>query len=306
MHNRPVFPGFTHDALLTFTMVIFVAAGAAGCRGEGGICGNGVTESKNNEECDCGTDPTALPSTCIDINGGPRSHCTADCKNQPVNYTTINVNWSINGLWPEGGSFDHCNDLPADQVHIATYGPAGFYDEQWVGCSAFQYRYTESQQMPLAAGTYTVAATLLRRNDAVAEPAMGQGLVQIGWTTDIWVDFPLETLYGYEDFTGDLLVRFTWESAECTDASPIFATEQIVLSMDASPLAGYPMQRPCEAAFWIINGLPTGDLLMRIEGIVDGTDIPFCDEFPIKVGIGNNRPYFLDVRYTQDGSCFPP
>lgn len=283
-----------------------LAAGTVGCGESKGECGNGVIEPKNNEQCDCGNDPNNLPPTCIAPNGATRTTCSSQCTNQQINFTKLVIHWVINGTWESAGSFDNCLDLSADSVHVAISGPYGFFHERFEGCTSYQVSLTETAQMPLHAGTYTADATLLSKGQPVGDPVRVQGMIQLGWTTDLTVDFALESLYGHESFVGDLLIRFQWDGVDCEFASPVVTTEHIYLTDDlGEPLAGFPLSQDCLSYTQVFDDLPTGNAFLRIEGTGDATEVLFCEEVPIRVGIGNNIPYLINVPPVSENHCPP-
>lgn len=284
------------------SLCIFASFFSPGCSDKPKpVCGDGKVEG--GEECDCGEDPNDIPESCRSINGAPRSTCSTSCTLQTVQYTTLNIMWTLNGSAPNGGSFDTCPDMDVDQVHVHTVGPNGFVRDDRIGCSTFQVSYYESNTDPLHAGNYTVTATPLSAGVPVAEPQTGGGLVQLDLTTNVVIDFPLEAFYGHESMEGDLLVSFDWAGQPCGDASPIVETTTLTLSLEGEVLAGYPVSKECSGSYWVERDLPAKELTMRVEGVDSADASAFCLERLIKVGVGNNQAYDVTVPPVSDGSC---
>lgn len=282
-----------------------VAVFVAGCGGGSNpVCGNGKKES--GETCDCGEDPNNLPEGCRAINGAPRSTCSNTCTLLSAQYTTLEVKWSLNGQNSSGGSFDTCSDVGVSMIHLHVEGPAGFMADKTTGCTSYQDSWYESNEEQLPSGNYTVTATPMYEWQAVGEPQVATGIVQIDLTNTIDLDFPFESFFDHETMTGDLLLTYDFDGSTCGDASPVVSTEKISVFVDDELLVGFPMTRECSDAAWIHNGLPAGEARVRLEGLDNEDSSGFCIEEVVKIGIGGNLPFVWHLPPVSEGICTGP
>lgn len=293
------FPSFLPSFLFIAFLSVFF-----GCKDPAPVCGNGKVEK--GEQCDCGLDPHKLPAGCRDINGGPRSNCSAHCTWMNINYTTLLVKWTLNGEDAQGGTFDTCSDIGVSEIHLGVVGAGGYRSEKNPGCSSYQETWTETLQTFLPTGEYTVSATPLRNRQVVGEMRDATGIVYLDRTTEIKIDFPLEAFFGWEDMTGDLILSYDFDGQGCTDASPIVEVERIYLSQDELLLDDFPKTRACSDGFWIHNTLPVGETLLRLEGRDSEDASGFCLEELIKIGVGGNLPINLTIPHVSEGFCIDP
>lgn len=291
---------FAKSVLFAALMVFF----STSCRGSGPVCGNGIKEK--GENCDCGTDPEKIPEGCRAINGAPRSTCSDNCTLLQVQYTTLVVSWTLNGENENGGTFDTCSDIGISEMHIGIQGPLGFSADKSSSCAAYQDSWYESNTVPLDSGEYTVTATPLQNRQPVGEPQMGSGTVNIDQTTNIRIDFPLDTFHHFESMTGDLLLSYTFGGDDCEDASPVVATEKISVFQEDVLLEDFPKTRTCSNSAWIHNTLPVGETLVRLEGWDSEDASGFCIEELVKIGAGGNLPFMWSIPPVSEGSCQGP
>ena len=273
-----------------------------GCKDKA-VCGNGIREG--GEVCDCGSSPDKKPAECRDINGGPRQVCTASCT-LPLHvfYTTLDIIWTINGTVGDSGTFDTCNDVDADAVHVVLTGPGGFMLDQTTGCSSYQLHLSESPESPLSAGTYHAKITLLSNGRPITTEQEGQGTVLTDKANQMVIDFPLESFLDKDSLRGRLLLDLDWEGAGCDDASPLVATQTaLVTTDDASPLPGFPAERECVDDIWRFSDMELGEFLLRVEGLDSEGLVIYCAQTPIKIGAGTNAPVILSVPLSDATEC---
>ncbi len=297
--SSALFPSF----FAFFFMLVFLSP-FFGCKDPAPVCGNGKVES--GQQCDCGLDPHRLPAGCRDINGGPRSNCSAHCTWVNIDYTTLVVKWTLNGADQHGGTFDTCSDIGVSEVHLGVVGPGGFTSEKNPGCTSYQETWTETLQTFMPTGEYTVSATPLRNRQVVGEMRDATGIVHMDRKTEITIDFPLEGFFGWEEMTGDLLLSYDFEGQGCTDASPIVEVEVIHLYQDEILLEDFPKTRACSNSLWIHNRLPVGETLLRLEGRDSEDASAFCLEELIRIGVGGNLPINLTIPHVSEGFCIDP
>ncbi len=285
-------------AALAFTLVL----PWTGCKDKA-VCGNGIKES--GEACDCGSNPNNKPEDCRDINGGPRQVCTTSCTlPQHVFYTSLDVIWTINGTIGESGSFDTCNDVDADQVHVVTTGPGGFLDDRTSGCTSYQVHFVESPEYPMTAGVYHVTATLLKNGQPLTTKQEADVSVLTDRANSLVIDFPYDSFLDKEALRGRLLLDLDWNGSGCDDASPLLDLQTaLVTTEDASALPGFPASRACMDDLWRFSDLVLGDFLLRVEGLDSEGTVIYCTQTPIKVGAGTNAPVILSVPLSDATEC---
>lgn len=264
-------------------------------------CGDGRTEG--SEQCDCGTDPNYLPAGCTDINGGPNSGCSSTCRLVAVNTTRIIMQWTINGQSHVGsGSFDTCPEVHASTVHVHVTGPA--YDaEQDNSCGAHQATFVDDpRNNPLPPGHYAAQLSILSGQATELAPSQTVEFDVISRQDNVVVvDFPLETFYDYDSYSGDLGFWAYWdvEMGTCGDASPVVLERSYTLMKDDVPLPGYPDVSTCDTETQLVEDLDPGWYQLLVEGMDATGFVNHCEVFDVKVGVGTQPYYVLTVPAIQ-------
>jgi hypothetical protein len=285
--------GSTLGAALVVTVAVLGLH--AGCQGKDvGVCGNALVEAP--EECDCGTDPQNLPLGCYKVNGADNSGCTDGCELRAVQTTSIILQWSINGPGDLGsGSFDSCLDVGASWVDVHVEGPGGFVADQHNSCGTYQATFTEAPQgWPLVAGLYSAEVTISNADGTPLAPTvLEEFAVAERVTNELGVDLPLESFYAFDTFHGELGYRLYWGALDvgCPQAVPPVADTVVTVSLDGSPLDGWPQQSACQDASVFVPQLSPGIYQLRAEGLDGGGTVQFCEVYDVKVGAGVQPAY---------------
>ncbi len=294
-------------------MATLVAAGAlsighVGCGGDDvNVCGNARVE--RGEECDCGTDPYNLPAGCNGINGGVNSGCSDRCALREVSVNQVRIHWTINGESMLGtGSFDTCNDVGATYVHVRLQSTGGYVGEEpQQSCGDYVASFTDDpQNAPLNAGQYTVYLELQTADGSALAPQAYQDFtLNPGPDNEVWVDFPLDSFYDYDNMTGDLLFRLHWGAmgTRCADAVPAVATQSITLEQGSTSVAGFPEQGACSDSTRTLSDMTPGEYTIRVEGFDSQSERQYCYTQELRVGAGVQPSYQLVIPTLDASNC---
>lgn len=270
-------------------------------------CGNGKVE--RSEQCDCGTDPNRLPPGCTTVNGGANGSCSLQCRLRAVVTNEVKVHWTINGQSFLGtGSFDTCSDVRASYVRIRLIGAGDYFVERTnQSCGDYVAIFTHDPvNAPLPAGHYTVYAELQSSDGSpLAPPADAVFDLVEGPDNEVWLDFPLESFYGFSTMTGDLLYRLHWGTigTRCADSQPSVATQSVVLSQGGVPLPGYPATGACSDSTATLEDLAPGSYDIKVEGFDSSSALTHCQAAVLKVGAGVQPAYQIEVPTLDASAC---
>ncbi|MDA3864335.1 MAG: hypothetical protein PF689_10760 [Deltaproteobacteria bacterium] len=212
--------------------------------------------------------------------------------------TSISIKWFINGKRINGStetSYDNCGDVEATRVNVAVTGPEEFYHEEQVSCNSMEVLLYDDKCDRFPSGNYTAQIVFLNSDaTAISNPLSAMTNVVTNTQSN-----KIEIISDLDDFlneyTGTLYADFLWGGKSCENADP--SVTQVNLQFydnDQNHLSDFDYEDSCIDSK-DINDLPAGDLIVRITGTTDGTEI-YCGDFPFKNGAGIiNIPIEFDV-----------
>ncbi|MGM0596063.1 MAG: hypothetical protein ACQES9_03410 [Myxococcota bacterium] len=212
--------------------------------------------------------------------------------------TTISIKWFINGKRVNGStetSYDNCGDVEVTRVNLTVTGPEEFFYEDQVSCNSMEVLLSDDKCNLFPTGNYTAQIVFVSSDaTAISDPLSAMTNVVTN-TQDNKIEIISELDDFFNEYTGTLYADFLWGGQSCENADPSVTQVNIQFyDNNQNHLSDFDYEGSCVDAK-DINDLPAGDLIARITGTTDGTDI-YCGDFPFKNGAGvTNIPIEFDV-----------